>query len=181
MGCGSSSSTQHSVDDEIVQIKEGESPTKLVLRESKDGEYNYLLKFVVIGCSNVGKSNLVLRYSEDSFYTNHKATIGVEFKMKTITVNEKVVKLQLWDTAGQERYKAITSAYYRGSHGALLVYDITSIESYNSISKWLDEIDEFAPNSVKILVGNKTDLEEKRQVDVNLAMEFAEQKKILFI
>ena len=121
--------------------------------------YSYLLKYIVIGDTSVGKSCILLQFLEKKFKFDHDTTIGVEFGSKVISVNDKQVKLQIWDTAGQETFKSITRSYYRGSIGVVLVYDITNRDSFSNISKWLDETKSYANDKVVImLVGNKTDL-----------------------
>ena len=121
---------------------------------------------LLIGSSGVGKSSLLVRFADDMFTDNFMPTIGVDFKIKTIEVDGKKIKLQIWDTAGQERYRAITNAYYRDAVGALLVYDITSEKSFESIEeKWRRELmDNAEENIVLLLVGNKSDLEDRREV-----------------
>lgn len=105
-----------------------------------DDDYDYLFKVVLIGDSGVGKSNLLSRFTKNEFSLESKSTIGVEFATRSIRVDDKVVKAQIWDTAGQERFRAVTSAYYRGAVGALIVYDITRRTTFDSISRWLDEL-----------------------------------------
>jgi len=109
-------------------------------REPNDDEYDFLFKIVLIGDSGVGKSNLLSRFTRNEFNLESKSTIGVEFATKSITTENKTIKAQIWDTAGQERYRAITSAYYRGAVGALLVYDIAKRTSYDNVSRWLKEL-----------------------------------------
>ena len=123
-------------------------------------DFDYLFKVVIIGDSNVGKTNILSRYNRNEFTVNSKSTIGVEFMNKYVDFDNNVIKLQLWDTAGQERYRAITSAYYRGAHGIIMVYDITLYKSYENIKKiWIPQIkDNLAFNIPIILVGNKNDL-----------------------
>merc|ERR1712072_773134 len=123
-------------------------------------EYDYLFKVVLIGESGVGKSNLLTRFTRDEFKKDSKSTIGVEFATQTIQVDKKTIKAQIWDTAGQERYRAITSAYYRGAVGALLVYDITKMSTFENVKEtWLAELRQNAESSIIImLVGNKKDL-----------------------
>jgi Ras-related protein Rab-8A len=135
------------------------------------------LKLLLIGDSSVGKSSLLLRFAEDSFNQSFISTIGVDFKTRSIELDGEQVKLSIWDTAGQERFRTITAAYYRGANGIILVYDITSEVSFNNIRSWINNIEEHASDSVcKILVGNKCDMEDKRQVSTaqgqNLAKEF---------
>jgi len=123
------------------------------------------LKLLLIGDSSVGKSSLLLRFAEDSFNQSFISTIGVDFKTRSIELDGEQVKLSIWDTAGQERFRTITAAYYRGANGIILVYDITSESSFNNIRSWIANIEEHASDSVcKILVGNKCDMEDKRQV-----------------
>jgi small GTP-binding protein len=149
---------------------------------ANDDEYDYLFKAVLIGDSGVGKSNLLSRFVQDSFSTDNKTTIGVEFAAKTIETEGKRVKAQIWDTAGQERYRAITNAYYRGALGALLVYDITNHASFESCDKWLRELREHADAKIVVmLVGNKSDLRHLRKVDQDEAMLFAEKHDLAFI
>jgi len=128
-------------------------------------EYNHLLKLVLIGDTGAGKSCLLLRFADDTFTDSYISTIGVDFRFRTIEVDQEIVKLQIWDTAGQERFRTITSAYYRGADAILLVYDCTNEQSLNNISEWLTEVNKYASESVpKILVGCKADLDSKRQV-----------------
>jgi Ras-related protein Rab-2A len=124
--------------------------------------YSYLFKYIVIGDTSVGKSCLLLQFLEKKFKFDHDTTIGVEFGSKIINVKDKHIKLQIWDTAGQEAFKSITRSYYRGSIGVILVYDITNRDSFNNISKWLDETKSYANDKITVmLVANKTDLEAK--------------------
>lgn len=136
--------------------------------------YDYLFKIVLIGDSGVGKSNLLSRFTRNEFCLESKSTIGVEFATRSVQIDGKTVKAQIWDTAGQERYRAITSAYYRGAVGALLVYDITNIESFNSSKKWLSELRDHADsNIVVLLAANKSDLDHLRVVSSQQANELA--------
>jgi small GTP-binding protein len=145
-------------------------------------EADLLIKIVLIGDSGVGKTNLLSRFTRDQFNPESKSTIGVEFATQTIPYDDKVVKAQIWDTAGQERYRAITSAYYRGAVGALLLYDITSMTSFQSASRWLKELRENAdPNIVVMVVGNKSDLADKRAVETHDAVEFARTEQVFFL
>merc|ERR550537_1124682 len=144
-------------------------------------EYDYLFKLVLIGDSGVGKSCLLLRFADDKWTDSYISTIGVDFKIRTIELDGKTIKLQIWDTAGQERFRTITSSYYRGAHGIIVVYDTTDQESFDNVKQWLHEIDRYASEKVnKLLVGNKSDLTTKRQVDAEAAKEFAENLKIPF-
>jgi Ras-related protein Rab-1A len=145
-------------------------------------EYDYLHKLLLIGDSGVGKSCLLLRFADNYFTESYISTIGVDFKVKTIPIDGKIVKLQIWDTAGQERFRTITSSYYRGAHGIIVVFDVTDRVSFANITSWLGEIDKYATtNTTKLLVGNKCDQEEKRQVSYETAKEKADQLGIPYI
>jgi len=145
-------------------------------------EYDYLFKLLLIGDSGVGKSCLLLRFADDTYTESYISTIGVDFKIRTIELDGKTIKLQIWDTAGQERFRTITSSYYRGAHGIIVVYDITDQESFNNVKQWLAEIDRYACENVnKLLVGNKSDLTTKRAVELNSAKEYADQLGIPFL
>lgn len=147
-----------------------------------NSEYDYLFKLLLIGNSGVGKSCLLLRFSDDTYTNDYISTIGVDFKIKTVELDGKTVKLQIWDTAGQERFRTITSSYYRGSHGIIIVYDVTDQESFNGVKMWLQEIDRYATSTVlKLLVGNKCDLADKRVVEYDVAKEFAEANNMPFL
>ncbi|CAH0486008.1 unnamed protein product [Peronospora farinosa] len=147
-----------------------------------EDEYDYLFKIVLIGDSGVGKSNLLSRFTHNEFNLESKSTIGVEFATKSIVAEGKTIKAQIWDTAGQERYRAITSAYYRGAVGALLVYDITKHGTFENVERWLKELRDHADiNTVIMLVGNKSDLRHLRAVSTEEAMAFAEKNNLAFI
>jgi len=147
-----------------------------------NSEYDYLFKLLLIGDSGVGKSCLLLRFADDTYTESYISTIGVDFKIRTVELDGKTIKLQIWDTAGQERFRTITSSYYRGAHGIIIVYDITDVESFNNVRQWLFEIDRFASEQVnKLLVGNKSDLVNKRVVTTETAKEFAEGLGIPFL
>ena len=119
-------------------------------------DYDYLFKILLIGNSGVGKSSLLLRFADDTFTDNFMPTIGVDFKIRTLEVDGRTIKLQIWDTAGQERFKTITSSYYKGAHGIIVVYDITDKESFKNIDTWMNEVEKHASDNVsRILVGNK--------------------------
>merc|ERR1711862_875817 len=138
--------------------------------------YDYLFKVVLIGDSGVGKSNLLSRFTRNEFNLESKSTIGVEFATRSIPVDSKTIKAQIWDTAGQGRYRAITSAYYRGAVGALLVYDISKRVTFENLERWLQELRDHAdPNIVIMLVGNKGDLRHLRAVGQDEALAFAEK------
>lgn len=124
--------------------------------------FEYLFKYIIIGDSGVGKSCILQRFIEDTFNPNLENTIGVEFGAKMVTIKDTNIKLQIWDTAGQEAFQSITRSYYRSAAGALLVYDITSTESFENVAKWLEEARiNGNPEMVLCLVANKCDLEEK--------------------
>ncbi|XP_027340565.1 ras-related protein RABA6b-like [Abrus precatorius] len=152
------------------------------MADAFDEECDYLFKAVLIGDSGVGKSNLLSRFAKDEFRLDSKPTIGVEFAYRNIKVGDKLIKAQIWDTAGQERFRAITSSYYRGALGALLVYDITMRSSYENVSKWLLELREFGgQDMVVILVGNKCDLGQSREVEKEEGKGFAETEGLCFM
>ncbi|KAH6822200.1 Rab GTPase-like A1I protein [Perilla frutescens var. hirtella] len=149
---------------------------------SFDEECDYLFKAVLIGDSAVGKSNLLSRFARDEFCLESKPTIGVEFAYRNIRVGDKLIKAQIWDTAGQERFRAITSSYYRGALGALLVYDITRRSTFESLRKWLKELREFgSPEMVVVLVGNKSDLSRSREVNLEDGQSLAQLEDLSFM
>uniref|UniRef100_A0A1A7XG44 small monomeric GTPase n=1 Tax=Iconisemion striatum TaxID=60296 RepID=A0A1A7XG44_9TELE len=127
--------------------------------------YDYLFKLLLIGDSGVGKTCVLFRFSEDAFNSTFISTIGIDFKIRTIELDGKKIKLQIWDTAGQERFRTITTAYYRGAMGIMLVYDITNEKSFDNIKNWIRNIEEHASSDVeKMVLGNKCDINDKRQV-----------------
>ncbi|WMV52811.1 hypothetical protein MTR67_046196 [Solanum verrucosum] len=143
---------------------------------------DYVFKIVLIGDSAVGKSQLLARFARNEFSLDSKATIGVEFQTKTLLVDNKTVKAQIWDTAGQERYRAVTSAYYRGAVGAMLVYDLTKRQSFDHMARWLEELRGHADKNIVImLIANKCDLGSLRAVPVEDAQEFAERENLFFM
>ncbi|KAF9996502.1 GTP-binding protein of the rab [Entomortierella chlamydospora] len=143
---------------------------------------DYLFKLLLIGDSGVGKSCLLLRFADDTYTESYISTIGVDFKIRTIELEGKTVKLQIWDTAGQERFRTITSSYYRGAHGIIVVYDVTDQDTFSNVKQWLAEIDRYASEGVnKLLVGNKSDLTNKKVVEYTVAKEFADQLSIPFL
>merc|ERR1712230_95286 len=144
--------------------------------------YDFLIKLLLIGDSGVGKSCCLLRFSEDSFTPSFITTIGIDFKIRTIDLDGKRVKLQIWDTAGQERFRTITTAYYRGAMGILLVYDVTDEKSFNNIRTWFSNVEQHASEGVnKILIGNKCDWEEKRAVSTEQGQALADELGIPLI
>ncbi|CAI9260671.1 ras-related protein RABA1c [Lactuca sativa] len=147
-----------------------------------EDDYDYLFKVVLIGDSGVGKSNLLSRFTRNEFSLESKSTIGVEFATRSLNVDSKVIKAQIWDTAGQERYRAITSAYYRGAVGALLVYDVTRYPTFENVERWLKELrDHTDPNIVVMLIGNKSDLRHLVAVQTDDAKSFAERESLYFM
>ena len=143
--------------------------------------FNYLLKYIIIGDSSVGKSNILLRYVHNSFNPEFLTTIGVEFGAKNIEINKKIFKIQIWDTAGQENFRSITRAYYKNSVCALIVYDISNRSSFENVISWIEDCKGQSPKSIFIiLVGNKNDLENERQVSYEEGLEFAKNNNIVF-
>merc|ERR1719375_2843347 len=156
------------------------APVAMSVQMKRD--YDHLFKLVLIGDSGVGKSCLLLRFADDAFTDSYITTIGVDFRFKTIPVEQKTIKLQIWDTAGQERFRTITSAYYRGADGIIMVYDTTDRESFLHVDDWLNEVNRYANESTcKILIGNKCDLGEDRAVTTEEARKKAEDLGIAFI
>lgn len=146
-----------------------------------NASYDFLIKLLLIGDSGVGKSCLLLRFSDDSFTTSFITTIGIDFKIKTIELDGKRIKLQIWDTAGQERFRTITTAYYRGAMGILLVYDVTDETSFQNIRNWIRNIEQHAADNVdKILVGNKCDMIHEKQVETKRGQELADDYGIQY-
>lgn len=128
-------------------------------------DYDYLFKIIIIGDSGIGKSAILFRFADDLYNNNYISTIGVDFKIKTIFVNGKMIKLQIWDTAGQERFRTITTSYYRGAHMIFMCYDITDRQSFQNLEMWLHEVKKYASLGVRIVIcGTKMDLGSKREV-----------------
>ena len=147
-----------------------------------DDTYDVIYKILLVGDSGVGKTNIMLRYLNKEFNINTKATVGVEFGSKNIIIDKKVIKGQIWDTAGQERYRAITTSYYKGAHGAFVVYDITLKESFEAVDRWINDLRNNTDERLEIiLIGNKSDLEEKRQVTKEEGEEKAKEKEVAFM
>ena len=144
--------------------------------------FNYLLKYVIIGDSGVGKSNILLRYINGTFSEEFKATVGVEFGAKNIEINNKIYKIQIWDTAGQENFRSIARAYYKNSVCACVVYDIANRSSFNSVQSWIDDCTKQTPKSILLLlIGNKSDLNDKREVQYEEGAEFAKRRNMIFL
>ena len=145
-------------------------------------EYDYLFKLLLIGDSGVGKSCLLLRFADDTYTESYTSTIGVDFKIRTIQLESKTIKLQIWDTAGQERFRMMSTSYYGGAHGIIIVYDVTDADSFQNVKTWLNEIQKYASENVsKLLVGNKCDLVNKKAVEYVTAKEFADQLGVPFL
>ena len=147
-----------------------------------DENYDFIFKVLLLGNSDVGKSSLLLRYVDSVWSDTFVPTIGVDFKVKTIEIDGKKVKLQIWDTAGQERFRTVVSTYFRGAHGIFLIYDITNRDSFKNLENWLIEIEKNASENVlKILIGNKNDLEDERDISPDEGKAFANRNGMQFI
>jgi Ras-related protein Rab-1A len=145
-------------------------------------DYDHLFKLVLLGDSGVGKSCLLLRFADDSFTDSYITTIGVDFRFRTLPIDGKTIKLQIWDTAGQERFRTITSAYYRGADGIIMVYDTGDRESFDHIDSWVQEVNKYAnEGTCKILVGNKCDATEQRQVSTEEGQKKAVELGVKFV
>ena len=145
-------------------------------------KYDLLFKLILIGDSSVGKSNILSKYLKNEFDENSRATVGVEFGTKNILINGKKIKIQIWDTAGEERYRSITSAYYKGAKGAFIVYDITRKTTFDNIDKWISDLKLNGDKNICIIIlGNKSDLIEQRQVQEKDGMKKAEMFKTAFL
>ena len=143
--------------------------------------FDYLLKYIIIGDAAVGKSNLLLRYAHGQFKPEYQLTIGVEFGAKNIQINNKIFRIQIWDTAGQENFRSITRAYYKNSVCALVVYDISSKDTFDHVTTWIEDCKNQSPKTIFMaLVGNKCDLNDKRQVTIEEGRELAEKNEMLF-
>ena len=143
--------------------------------------YDFLLKYIIIGDAAVGKSNLLLRFAQNDFKSEYQLTIGVEFGAKNLNIDSKIFRIQIWDTAGQENFRSITRAYYKNSVCALVVYDISSRDSFNNVSSWIEDCKNQSPKTIlMVLVGNKCDLEDKRQVSYEEGKELADKNEFLF-
>ncbi|KAJ4978282.1 hypothetical protein NE237_009062 [Protea cynaroides] len=165
-----------------LRVRGGEFIRSIEMAHKVDHEYDYLFKIVLIGDSGVGKSNILSRFTRNEFCLESKSTIGVEFATRTLEIDGKTVKAQIWDTAGQERYRAITSAYYRGAVGALLVYDMTKTQTFDNVQRWLRELRDHADSNIVImLAGNKSDLKHLRAVQEEDARVLAEKEGLSFL
>ena len=145
-----------------------------------EGNYNYLLKFIIIGDAAVGKSNLLVRYTSGQFKEEYQLTIGVEFGSNNVIIGDNTYRIQIWDTAGQENFRSITRSYYKNTACAIIVYEISNKKSFENISSWIEECKNTAPKSIlMVLVGNKCDLD-NREVTEEEGREFAEKNGMLF-
>jgi Ras-related protein Rab-1A len=146
-----------------------------------DSDYDYLFKIIIVGDSGIGKSAMLFRFVDDIYNTSYISTIGVDFKMKNIFINGKIIKLQIWDTAGQERFRTITTSYYRGAHIILICYSITDYDSFRNLEMWYGEIKKYASLDAKIIIcGTKNDLITKREVTYEEGKAFAEKYGFYF-
>ncbi|KXJ24047.1 ras-related protein Rab-3 [Exaiptasia diaphana] len=150
-------------------------------KDAADQNFDYMFKLLIIGNSAVGKTSFLFRYADDSFTSAFVSTVGIDFKVKTVFRNDKRVKLQIWDTAGQERYRTITTAYYRGAMGFILMYDITNEESFQAVQDWSSQVKTYSwANAQVILVGNKCDMEDERVVSFDRGKQLADQLGLEF-
>lgn len=151
------------------------------MNNTTDQHFDYMFKILIIGNSSVGKTSFLFRYADDSFTSAFVSTVGIDFKVKTVIRREKRMKLQIWDTAGQERYRTITTAYYRGAMGFILMYDVTNEESFNSVQDWVTQIKTYSwDNAQVILVGNKSDMDSERVVTYDRGKQLADQLGLEF-
>ncbi len=142
--------------------------------------YDYLMKLIIIGDSGVGKTCFLMRFADDTFTTSHISTIGIDFKIKPITIDGKTIKLQIWDTAGQDRFRTITQTYYKGAMGVILAYDCTDENSFNNVRNWVKQLEAHAtPGVAKVLIGNKSDSANKK-IDTARGKALADEYKMGF-
>ncbi|XP_029650557.1 ras-related protein Rab-43 [Octopus sinensis] len=145
-----------------------------------DDSFDFLFKIVLIGDAGVGKTCVVQRFKSGTYLEKHGSTIGVDFTMKTLQIDGKLVKLQIWDTAGQERFRTITQSYYRSANGVIIAYDVTKRSSFDNIPRWLEDVKKYAgSNIVQLILGNKQDLEHLREVSVAEAKAYAQHCSML--
>ena len=146
---------------------------------TKGKDYDYIFKIVLIGDTCVGKSCILVRFSDDMFVDNYVTTIGVDFRFKTMIIKNKIAKIQIWDTAGEERYRSITTAYYRGAAAIIICCDITNKDSFYNLNNWIDEIVKYTDKDVdKLILMNKCDLVEERQIEKNEIKKFEKENGI---
>lgn len=144
--------------------------------------YDYILKFIIVGDSCVGKSNILSNFTDKHFHTTHEMTIGVEFATKIVSHANINYKINIWDTAGQETFKSITRSYYRGTMGCLMVYDMTNRDSFNAVTTWLQDLKKYcSPQIVITLIGNKSDLDASRQISYEEGKTFADENGLMFL
>ncbi|VBB18303.1 hypothetical protein YASMINEVIRUS_766 [Yasminevirus sp. GU-2018] len=148
--------------------------------QSSNGDYDYLVKLLIVGDSGVGKSSLLLRFADNTFTDTFISTIGVDFKIRTMQIDGRVVKIQIWDTAGQERFRTIVSSYYRGAHGIMYVFDVGDRESFNNLTMWQSDVNSYAPGCTSIIVGNKSDTQ-NRTVTYEEGRQFASERGMEYI
>ena len=154
------------------------------MEEAKNGnnKYDCMAKVIILGDSGVGKTNFITRFCENKFKQSYVATIGVDFKIKSVTVDDKRYKLQIWDTAGQERFKNITQTYYKGAAGIIVTFSIVDRTSFTNISRWMTQIENGAPQGVsRIIVGTKADLEAERQVSIEEGIAVAQKYGLQYV
>jgi len=165
-------------------VHSGGAAGAMAARDSRSGgkKFDLQIKLMMIGDQNVGKTALLMRYADGEFNESLLPTIGIDFKIKTIELQGKLVKLQIWDTAGQERFRTITQAYYRGAMGILLIYDVTTTKSWSNVRNWVRNIQDNAPQTVnKMLIGNKSDLTQKREVTTQQGEQLAREYGMKFL
>ena len=149
--------------------------------QQQNSDYSYSVKYIIVGDSSVGKSNILLRFSRNVFDPGHQATLGIEFANKHILYNNIDYLVQVWDTAGQENFRSVTRAYYKASAVAMVVYDITNEESFKNIQSWIKDCKDLAPKTVQmVLIGNKSDLEESRVITKERGEELARENRMMF-
>ena len=149
--------------------------------QNKGSKYQHLFKLIVVGAGKVGKTSLTIRFAEDRFRESYLPTLGVDFLTKTVTLNGKIIKIQIWDTGGQEFVMSLLPFYFSGAAGAILVYDITNRNSFNSLEYWLKQIRNNAGGIPVTLVGNKIDIGDQRKISLDEAQTYAKEKKLIYI
>jgi len=158
-----------------------EKPTDLSVQQNKS-EYDHLFKFLLVGDTCVGKSSILLRFSDNIFSSENFTSLGVDFKIKNMIINDSMTRFQIWDTAGQERFRTITSSYYRGAQGIIIVFDVTDYGSFLNVSKWFQEIGRYCREDVKkVLIGNKIDLVNDRKVSYEEAKKLSDEYGLLYL